>query len=1160
MDMKEIKVQIIGNYLRPLAEPLSKYGITFGKVGSVIEGCSILAMEDEPNYEIQKKYIFSSPFDKHIFTIGCLMNLQKNLSARLSRNAKIYNQCFSFDAHNKSERICNDSDYVIIYNASMGSSLFEKNGYVFSDIWPLNRFINDLKSDSEYRRHDFPFAGVFNWRFYFDKFIGAVMSEYDSDHIILIRLNAAQWFLNDNEITAHDEQSAQWRNRIEEMDNYFAEKTNCLIVDELYNHIPLAKLPCSFLYAHPSQINYSDLAKAIYREIHSNGDERHAVCRMANPFARLLLSKLSKDILKENQDEIAHIENKWLSPRKIREGYLSNGNEFFNNLECLNKFLDVDNGYTLSDYVITLLQNKADLTRLVDLGLVELYTRYMKLNINDIIAVYMLYSENEDKSAFKKIVENIMNNSDCLPVKKALDLANENRAVLKDYPYIQTELRDAALNSKCYINIGNNLYIVLDLNSQDIIEKVEIGTNENFDLNKIFKDGITCDILLADALCQNTDFYIERSRRGLANKPVVIYFESNEDFGDSLCYINYADILTSERFVIKLSGSPFLTEIVDYNPIVNIDNMIAHSVDIPLPYMDERIIKRVNDTQALDQLYKIIDNQDENYIKKVSLSEKLIYGLRHNRKLIKDRCFGKSISAVLSGFEIAERMLCSDDGTHYFIKNAHLGDHVRSGMLITLFRDFHIKNKTFPVRKIVVLTQPNYIELFKAYRGIDEVLPMTNEELADLSVYSESGICVHNIYSDTFRIAKKWGSPDLCSIYKIPDEYLYGNPEIMRFPRTMTDRSMENAEKTFEKNSADPEKTVIIMPYAQTTGNIDHDMFKGIIAYFNKIGYKVFTNAGLGEEVMEGTVQLSETADVVFSMAAKGAIMIGVQSGIMDALEWLNINIKFIFLSILNARQNVFSFFNANKFVISPPAPHDLSRRIERRKGAVSLAIASEQDRISFTDDLIYQSKIYIKGNIQNSTPQSMNEAPIYAKTNLNEYIEEAVKLPNLVIFISVCDSADRYWNRFENRYLLDLKKNLSTKWRMSYLAVIDKGNDVCSELLTDKWSGVEFSYSFSDSDKSAANIYGNEVLARYGEIPAENHCWLYSCAMDKCHYTRSSIVINGIDYSQNERGLNIVLYSKDKAMVIDSINVDTFGDEKLTVRRLANTSKERKQ
>ena len=189
-----------------------------------------------------------------------------------------------------------------------------------------------------------------------------------------------------------------------------------------------------------------------------------------------------------------------------------------------------------------------------------------------------------------------------------------------------------------------------------------------------------------------------------------------------------------------------------------------------------------------------------------------------------------------------------------------------------------------------------------------------------------------------------------------------------------------------------------------------------------------------------------------------------------------------------------------------------------------------------------------------------MEELSIYTKANLNEYIEEAVKLPNLVIFISVCDSADRYWDRFENRHLLGLKEDLSAKWRMSYLAVIDKGNDVCSELLSDKWNGVESSYSFNDSDRSAAHIYGNEVSEQYGEIPTENHCWLYSCAMDKCKYTRSSIVINGIDYSLNKRGLNIVLYSKDKAVVIDSVNVDTFGDENLTVRRLAVTVKERKQ
>ena len=38
-----------------------------------------------------------------------------------------------------------------------------------------------------------------------------------------------------------------------------------------------------------------------------------------------------------------------------------------------------------------------------------------------------------------------------------------------------------------------------------------------------------------------------------------------------------------------------------------------------------------------------------------------------------------------------------------------------------------------------------------------------------------------------------------------------------------------------------------------------------------------------------------------------------------------------------------------------------------------------------------------------------------------------------------------------------------------------------------------------------------------------------------------SSILIDGVEYSKNLRGLNIVVFSNDKESVIDSFNVDTF-------------------
>lgn len=1157
MKKREIKVQMIGNYLRPLVEPLKKYGIISGDVGTIIDGCSPLAMEDMPNNEIQFKYLFSKPYDKDIFSVGSIMNLQKNLSVRLSRNTEIYKNCICFDSKNKSNRLKNDSEYIIVYNVSMGSSLFEKNESVYSFIYPLNRFIKDIQSDKDYKCHSFPFSGDFNWRFYYDKFINAIMREYDSDHIILIKLNATQWFLNDFEIAQYDYRASEWRNRIDEIDNYFADKTNCLVIDELYNHIPLSNQPCSFFNAHPSQIDYSALAKSIYKKISLN---EQGYCskgeKMTNPFGRFLFRKLSKDVLELYKSEISLIEDKWLSIYRICSQEWKESSEFFRNISRLKEFLDVDNVKTLSDYIIAVLKEKKSISVNVDLDQIELYTRYMKLNINDIIAVYMLCVEFDEKAKIKKIVENIINNSDCLPIKNALELVDENIIFLNKYPYIHPQLKPNVANSRRFIALGNNIYLVVDPNSEGLIEKVKVEVDNKIDFFEISKNGLSCNILSAESLCTDPEFYIQREIHGLSNQPVVINFEKSEDFIDSLNYIDYSGLLNSERFVISLSSSDFASSCaLEYDSIVKLkDTVIVPREN--LSSGEQSTLGFVNYFNSLELLFSNLDKQDSANDQDVLLSEKLIYGLRNNNELKKKNQFGKSIKSVIAGYELANKHFSPDAGNHYFLKLSHLGDIVRGTTFISLFREYYTRNCSLQIKKVVVVTTPNYKELMMAYKGVDEVITLTKEELYLLREYSKSEMCIHNIYDDTYKLIKSWGEPNLCSIYKIPETFLFDNPEMIRFPQKMTSISMKNAQVFSEQNKTIPERSVIIMPYAQSSGSIDQNMFKEIIAYYHKIGYTVFSNVGLGEEILVGTIPISEPADVVFSMASMGAIMIGVQSGIMDSLEWFDINIKFIFISMLNAGENIRMFYNKSKLIVSPPPPHDLSHRIERRKGAVSIAIATEQDKLNFSNDVIAQSQIFIKGNIQKQDYCQHEDLKIYLQTNLNSYITEAIKIPHIVILIAVCDSANRYWNSFESRHLLGIKEDLSKSWRLSYLAVIDRDNDVCVEKMTDKWNGVEYSYSFNDVDDHSASIFTEEIMQQYEGMPSENHCWVYSCAMDSHKYTKSSIVINGTDYSINKRGINIVIYSKERAKVIDSISVDTFADPNLSIKRnLKNNS-----
>lgn len=50
-------------------------------------------------------------------------------------------------------------------------------------------------------------------------------------------------------------------------------------------------------------------------------------------------------------------------------------------------------------------------------------------------------------------------------------------------------------------------------------------------------------------------------------------------------------------------------------------------------------------------------------------------------------------------------------------------------------------------------------------------------------------------------------------------------------------------------------------------------------------------------------------------------------------------------------------------------------------------------------------------------------------------------------------------------------------------------------------------------------------------------------------HFSKDSIVINGIEYSKNRRGLNFVIIDLKQQKVVKSFNVDTYDDAFLLLR-----------
>lgn len=148
---------------------------------------------------------------------------------------------------------------------------------------------------------------------------------------------------------------------------------------------------------------------------------------------------------------------------------------------------------------------------------------------------------------------------------------------------------------------------------------------------------------------------------------------------------------------------------------------------------------------------------------------------------------------------------------------------------------------------------------------------------------------------------------------------------------------------------------------------------------------------------------------------------------------------------------------------------------------------------------------------------QINKEKSIEMITSIYSYIDAITKIKeHILLIIAVKDTVGMMLSAdlAEKIYSLGMKTNLCAQHWHSYIAVINKG-----KVMTDNLSEGEESLSY-DTVLDGVNlsvfssIYKKENMAR--------------------------IVLNGIDYAVNSRGLNFVIYDWESGKVIDSVCFDT--------------------
>ena len=140
---------------------------------------------------------------------------------------------------------------------------------------------------------------------------------------------------------------------------------------------------------------------------------------------------------------------------------------------------------------------------------------------------------------------------------------------------------------------------------------------------------------------------------------------------------------------------------------------------------------------------------------------------------------------------------------------------------------------------------------------------------------------------------------------------------------------------------------------------------------------------------------------------------------------------------------------------------------------------------------------------------------------NIDEYFK-TVNLKEVVVFIAGLGNIYNYWNQFDQKTRMRLQAEIG--WKDSYIAIIDLGADKVKELSGQEYLQTEYKINA----KTAAEITSAGI-----NVKPE----------------KAIIRINGVDYSPHAKGINVVVFDRNKGCVVNSFSCDSLNDQNLRIR-----------
>lgn len=177
------------------------------------------------------------------------------------------------------------------------------------------------------------------------------------------------------------------------------------------------------------------------------------------------------------------------------------------------------------------------------------------------------------------------------------------------------------------------------------------------------------------------------------------------------------------------------------------------------------------------------------------------------------------------------------------------------------------------------------------------------------------------------------------------------------------------------------------------------------------------------------------------------------------------------------------------------------------------------ESKYLINDDWI-EKTIKLKHEIDSFSLSEYNSEILWEIEDIHNYIKYVIEQPQYVVFCTLNGNSSMGWTK----HLVDLWKAYGSKIDLknldkgSYIMIAENGKIKYEEASEDD---LEFELNDDIYIKSIVNMWEDDA----------------------------NITINGVEYSQNGRGINIVVYDKEKKKVVDSVCFDT--DNNLVCTRM---------